>query len=168
MPPTFPIFLGLMSYIGLICISLIIFLPLHFFKSHRRKAMKVIATTLLSFPCLVLVLILFGLIFTIPTVIFSRLAYAGYIPRIPGIIMLITGVLIFSTLVIASALYLWYFISKIIYQKIDNKPVSEVVNHDRVFNILRYYLIKHKIIHRSDKSGFKILIKGKGSRDRNY
>ena len=148
MAPTFPIFLGLMSYIGLICISLIIFVPLLFFKSKRAKAITVIATTLISFPCLILVLILFGLIFTIPTVIFSRLAYAGHIPRIPGIIMLITGALIFLTLVIASALYLWYFISKIIYQKIDNKPVSEFINNDRVFNILRSYLIKHKIIHR--------------------
>lgn len=145
MPPTFFIFLGLIAYIGLTAISLIIFVPLLFIDSKRQLATKVIATVLISFPCLILVLILFGSIFTIPVIIFSKLANAGNIPSELGSILFTIGALIFLTLVATSALYLWYFTSKVIYQRIDHKPISEFINNDKVFKIIRSYLIKSKI-----------------------
>jgi hypothetical protein len=143
MPPTFPIFLGLIAYIGLTGISLILFLPMLFFNSKRAMAMKGIATVVLSFPCLVIVVIVYGLIFSAPALILSKLVDTGNIPKVPGIIIFIIGAVIFLTLVVASSLYLWYFLSKIIYQKIDNKPVSEFLNKERVFNRLRSYSIKY-------------------------
>lgn len=143
MPPTFPIFLGLMSYTALTGISLILFAPLLFFKAKRAMAMKVIATALISFPCLILVVIVFGLIFTIPALIFSGLARSGNISETSGIIIFMIGAVIFLTLVITSSLYLWFFISKVLYKKIGKEPASEFINNDRVFNILRFYLNKY-------------------------
>ncbi len=116
------------------------------FSSKKHIAKKALATVLISFPCLIIALIFFGLIFLIPGIIFLRLFQTDRILSTPISILLIIGLLIFLILVATSALYLWYFTSKIIHRKIDGKPLQEFVNNDKVFNFIRLFLIKYKVI----------------------
>jgi len=147
MPPTFLIFLALIAYIGLTVLSCIIFIPLLLVDSKNLLAKKVLVTVLISFPCLIVMGLLCAVIFILPALLFSWLANNDYISRTPGIILAITGLIIFAGSVATSALYLWYFISKIIYQRLDKKPLADFLNNDKVFKFLRPYLIKLKLYH---------------------
>jgi len=60
MPPTFLIFLGAIAYLGLTTLTCIVFIPMLFIESKRLLAKKVLATVLISFPCLIIT----GLLFT--------------------------------------------------------------------------------------------------------
>jgi len=145
MPPTFLIFLGLIAYLGLTALTCLIFIPMLFFDNKRLFAKKVIATVLISFPCLIVAGLFFTIIFILPALLFSWLANSSYISRTPGIFLAIIGLIIFGGLVAVSALYLWYFVSKLIYQRLDNKPIQDFLDHDKVFKFLRPYLIKFKL-----------------------
>jgi hypothetical protein len=145
MPPTFLIFLGAIAYIGLTTFTCIVFVPMLFIESKKLLAEKVLATVLISFPCLIVTGLLFTIIFILPALLFSWLANSGYIPGIPGIILTIIGIIVFAVSVAISALYLWYLMSKIIYQRLDKKPIEDFLNNDKVFKFLRPYLIKFKI-----------------------
>ena len=145
MPPTFLIFLGAIAYIGLTTLACIIFIPMLFVESKKLFAKKALATVLISFPCFLLTGLLFTVIFILPALLFFWLANSGYIPRIPGIILTIIGFIVFAGTVAISALYLWYLTSKIIYQRLDKKPIADFLNKDKVFKFLRPYLIKFKI-----------------------
>jgi hypothetical protein len=144
MPPTFFIFLGLIAYLGLTALTCLVFIPMLFLDSKRLFAKKVIATVLISFPCLLVAGLFFAIIFILPALLFSWLANEGYISKTPGIILAVTGLIIFAGLVAISALYLWYFVSKLIYQRLDNKPVQDFLDNDKVFKFLRPYLIRFK------------------------
>ena len=144
MPPTFFIFLGLIAYLGLTTLTCLVFIPMLFFDSRRLLAKKVIATVLISFPCLIIAGLFFAIIFILPALLFSWLAN-GYISSTPGIIMAVMALIIFGGSVAVSALYLWYFVSKLIYQRLENKPVQEFLDNDKVFKFLRPYLIKFKL-----------------------
>jgi hypothetical protein len=85
------------------------------------------------------------IIFLIPALIFFWLTSSGYIPRTPGIVLGIIGALTFAISVASTSLYLWFFMSKIIYQRLDKKPVSEFLDNEIVFKFLRPYLIKLKL-----------------------
>ena len=145
MPPTFFIFLGLIAYLGLTTLTCLVFIPMLFFDSRRLLAKKVIATVLISFPCLIIAGLFFAIIFILPALLFSWLANHGYISSTPGIIMAVMALIIFGGSVAVSALYLWYFVSKLIYQRLENKPVQEFLDNDKVFKFLRPYLIKFKL-----------------------
>ena len=145
MAAPFLIFLGLIAYLGLIVLSSIVFVPMLFIDSMKLLAKKALATVLISFPCLIAVGIFWLIIFSVPAIVFSGLAYSGFIPRTLGIIMAIAGLLLFSIVVATSALYLWYFMCKIIYQRIYKKPFKEVFDNDSVFKFLSPYLIKLKL-----------------------
>jgi hypothetical protein len=144
MPPTFLIFLGLIAYLGLTVLTCLIFIPMLFFDSKKLFAKKVIATVLISFPCLIVAGLFFTIIFILPALFFSYLANSGYISKTPGIVLAVTGLIIFGGSVAISALYLWYFVSKLIYQRLDNKSVRDFLDNDKVFKFLRPYLIKLK------------------------
>lgn len=145
MPPTFLLFLGAIVYIGVTLISLIVFLPMMLIDSKKVFAKKVLLTVLISFPCLLVMGIVFSIVFAIPALVFSLLAKSGYLPQTPGMILGIIGVLVFAGAVVTSSLYLWYFISKIIYQKIDQKPITEFLDNEKGFQFLRPYLIRFKL-----------------------
>ena len=145
MPPTFLIFLGLIVYVGLTVLTLLVFAPMLLINTKKLLAKKVLATVLISFPCLLAMGLLCVIIFVIPALIFFWLANSGYIPRTPGIVLGIIGVLTFAISVASTSLYLWFFMSKIIYQRLDKKPVSEFLDNDNVFKFLRPYLIKLKL-----------------------
>jgi hypothetical protein len=145
MPPTFFIFLGLIAYLGLTALTCLVFIPMLFFNSKRLFAKKVIATVLISFPCLIVTGLFFGIIFILPALLFSWLANSGYISNTPGRILAMTGLIIFGGLVAISALYLWYLASKLIYQRLDNKPAQDFLDSDKVFKFLQPYLIKFKL-----------------------
>ncbi len=145
MPPTFLIFLGLIVYIGLIIVTLIVFTPMLFIKSKKLFAKKVIATVLISFPCLILMIFSCGIVFIIPAIVFILLKNSNYIPQTIEIILSVIGVLTFVITVVTNSLYLWFFLSRIIYQRLENKPLSDFVDNDKVFKFLRTYLIKHKL-----------------------
>ena len=145
MPPTFLIFLGLIAYLGLTALTCLIFIPMLFFDGKRLFAKKVIATVLTSFPCLIITGLFYSVIFIFPTLLFSWLVNSGYISQRPGIFLTITGIIIFGGLVAVSALYLWYFVSKLIYQRLDNKPIQDFLKNEKVFKLLLPYLIKFKL-----------------------
>ena len=84
-------------------------------------------------------------VFVIPAIVFFWLANGGYISRTPGIVLVIIGALTFAGSVAITSLYLWFFMSKIIYQRLDKKPVAEFLGKDKVFRFLRPYLIKLKL-----------------------
>ncbi len=149
MPPTFPIFLAFIAYFLLLSISLLLFTPMLFKRSTKQIAKKVIATIFLSFPCLVAVLILFGAILLVPGGIIFWLINTGYISKSAYSLILITGLCVFLILVIASSLYLWYFTSKIIYLKIDNKSVSEYIKTAKIASFILAHFAKYQIIKNS-------------------
>ena len=133
MPPTFFIFLGAIAYIGLTTVTCIVFVPMLFIDRKKLLAKKVLATVLISFPCLLVMGLLCALIFVLPALLFSWLANNGYIPRTPGLILAIIGTLTFAVSVATSSLYLWYFISKIIYHRLYKKSVADFLDSDKVF-----------------------------------
>ena len=149
MPPSFPIFLGLIVYLAFLALALVIFTPMLFFQHKRLIAKKILATVLISFPCLVVTGLIFSIIFILPVLMFSWLANNGYIPRIPGIILTIIGLIVFVGCIAVTALYLWYFTSKMIYYRLERKPIADFLNSDKVFKILRAYLTKFNIHHSS-------------------
>lgn len=145
MPPTFFLFIASIIYLSLSLITLIVFVPMLLIYSKRILAKKVIATVLISFPCLMATGIFWAIVFFIPALIFAWFTHQDYIPETPEITLTILGFLTFLVTVSSSALYFWYFTSKIIYQKIDLKPVSEFLDTDKVYAYLRPYLIKFKL-----------------------
>ena len=106
MPPTFLIFLGAIAYISLTTFTCIVYVPMLFIESKKLLAKKVLATVLISFPCLIVVGLLFTIIFILPALLFYWLINSGYIPRIPALTLLIIGSIVFAGLVAISALYL--------------------------------------------------------------
>lgn len=145
MPPTFFLFVVFVIYFWLSLVTLIIFLPMLLMDSKKILAKKVIATVLISFPCLIVAGIFWAIIFLIPALIFAWILNHDYIPKATVIPLVVLGFLIFLVTVSATALYIWYFISKIIYQKIDLKPVSDFLDDDRAYKFFRPYLIKFKL-----------------------
>ena len=148
MPPTFFLFIGFMLYVWFLAISLPICIPLLLVRSKILLAKKIFLTVSISFPCLIVVGIAFTAIFLLPTLLFFWLVNNNYIPTTPGITLSITGLLIFITLIAICSLYLWYFTSNIIYKRIDQKPISEFLNRDKIYNYLKPYLIKLNVIKR--------------------
>jgi len=146
MPPTFFLFIGFLLYIVFMAISLLVCIPMLLIKSKRLLAMKIMLTVSISFPCLIVVGIVFTAIFLLPALLFFWLANNNYIPKIPGITLTITGLLLFTTSIAICALYVWYFVSNIIYKRLDKQPVSAFLNRDKTYNYLKPYLMKVKII----------------------
>ncbi len=147
MPPTFFIYFGFLIYLGVLTISLIIFLPMLSLNSKKTMAKSVIITVLISFPCLILTFIVFGLLFMLPAVIFFGLAHAGYISKEALETLLFTAIVIFTMLVSIAALYLWYVASKIMYTKIGNKPQLDFIGKEKVLKVIRPYLTKLQSIN---------------------
>ena len=138
MPPTFPLFLGFIFYVGLLAISVISIIPLLFLKSKRLLACKIVLTILISFPSLLAVLLMFFITFFPPALIFSWLVNEKYTPSAFGITLAVIGFLMSITLFAVCSLYLWYFLSNIIYKRLDGKPVSDFLIKDKVYNILNH------------------------------
>src|SRR5258707_1256612 len=125
MPPTFLLFLGAIVYIGVTALTLVLALPMLLFDSKQLLAKKILATVLISFPCLVATGIFCTIFFAIPGLAFFWLANGDRLPKTPQIVLAIIGLLIFAGSVVTSSLYLWYFLSKLIYQRLDKKPIKE-------------------------------------------
>ena len=147
MPPTFLLFLGLIVYLGLTTLTCLIFIPQLFFDKTKLLAKKVMATVLVSFPCLLISGLLFSLIFLIPALLFLCLTYQGHLSKTLEIAFSITGILIFTICVASFSLYLWYFVSHLIYHRLDNRPIHPFLAKDKVLQFLQPYLIKFKLYH---------------------
>ena len=145
MPPTFLMFLGLIVYLGLTMVTLVVFVPMLFVNSKRLLAKKVITTVLISFPCLIIMGIVWTTIFIVPALTFSWLANSGYVTKTLGVVLTVVGVLIFCGLLAISSLYLWYIASRIIYQRFESKPINDFLEKDKVFKCLTPYLSRLKI-----------------------
>jgi len=145
MPATFLIFLGLLVYLGLTILTFIIFTPLLFSDSKKLFAKKVIATVLVSYPSLIVAGIFWSIIFFIPALVVFWIINGEFIPKVLVIILSIIGLLVFIGIIVISSLYLWNITSKIIYQRIEKKPINEILEKDKVFKYLRPYLIRLKI-----------------------
>jgi hypothetical protein len=48
-------------------------------------------------------------------------------------------------LVALSGLYLWYFVSNLMYRRLDKKSVQGFLDSDKIFGFLKPYLIKFKL-----------------------
>jgi hypothetical protein len=139
---TFLFVIPLFIYIGLFIVTLAVFVPLLIFGRTRLIAVKVLATVLISFPCLI-TMGLFGLILiSIPALIISRIPGNFLPPETLRMMLGVTSLLIFVGLVALFSVYLWYLLSKIIYQLVDKKPVAEFLATDEFFQFLRTNLFK--------------------------
>ncbi|MEJ5962618.1 hypothetical protein [Pedobacter immunditicola] len=148
MPPTFPLFIGFIFYVGLLAISVVLSIPLLFMKSKRLLAWKIVLTILISFPSLIAVVLVFFIAFFPPALIFFWLLNEKHSTSTFGIILTIIGFLIFIALIAVCSLYLWYFLSNLLYKRLDRKPISEFLNSDKVYNYVKPQLIRLKIIAR--------------------
>jgi hypothetical protein len=137
MPPTFLLYIALVFYLFIAGASILIFIPILLIRAKRLFAKKVLITVLISLPCLITVGILLGLLFLLPALLFSWLANNNYISQSPGIILIIAGLLLFGTLVVVCSLYIWYFFSQIIYKLLENKPVFDFLDSNKVFQYLQ-------------------------------
>ena len=137
MPPTFLLFVGFLVYLLLTVLTAGIIFPILSVLQKRLLAKKFLATVLISFPCLIIMGVLLAIIFVIPGILFYWLANAGYIPQPVGIIIAIIATLTFTGAVASSSLYLWYFLSKIIYRRLEKKSFADILENDKVFNFLR-------------------------------
>lgn len=142
MPPTFLLILGFLLYVVGSAVSIVVFAPMLLIRSKRTLAQKVLATALISFPCLVVVLIVAGLIFLIPGLCYYWLSTKHYLPETVGVILGLIGLAAFGGIVMITSLYLWYFASKVIYQRIDGKPISEFMNKDKAYKFVRLVFAK--------------------------
>jgi hypothetical protein len=145
MPSSFPVFIAFMVYIAITVVALVVFAPMLLFKSTRLLAKKILATVLISFPCLIVMGLFISLIFLIPALIFGWLANGGYLPRKPVMILGIIGLFVFAGLIIVCSLYLWIIASKLIYLRLEKKTTSAFLDNDIGFKLLRPYLIKLKL-----------------------
>lgn len=61
--------------------------------------------------------------------------------------------LLFALSLALVAIYLWYLTSRLLYQRIEHRPYSEITDNDKVLNFIRPYIYKlnflpvDKIIH---------------------
>ena len=140
MAPTFLPFLAFMFYIAVCAAGLIIFIALWFIPSKRQVAKKIFITILISFPCLVACAVLIGIVFLLPGLLFSWVAHNNYIQPAAENIIGVSALGLFIGLTALCALYLWYFLSRVIYKLIDNKPVSEFFNQDGLYKRLPSFL----------------------------
>lgn len=147
MPPTFLLFMGLMLYFAFMAISLTVGIPMLLIKSKKTLAKKIIFTVSISFPCLMVVGTAFCIVFLVPGILFFWMADNGYLSRNTGSFLALVGLLIFISAVTVCSLYLWYLTSNIIYKRMDQKPISEFLNRDRVYVYLKPFLTKFKIIN---------------------
>jgi len=140
MPPTFLPFLTFLLYIWISAGTLVIFVPLLFIQSRRLLAKKAIITVLISFPCLISTGILIAIIFSLPALLFLCLVNNNVIPQTFETISVIAAFLLFFGLVAVCSLYVWYFLSRVIYQLHEKRPVGEFLDSNRVFIFLQPYL----------------------------
>jgi hypothetical protein len=146
MPPTFLIFLGLIVYIGIMIITILIFVPMLFINTKKTFAKKAIATALFSFPSLIVTAFVLTMIFVLPGLLFLWILKQNYLPQKIAIALSITAMTIFIFLIAICSLYIWYFISKLIYKYIEKKAIKETLKNDKVFAFLKPHLKKIKII----------------------
>lgn len=140
MAPTFLPFLALLLYMAIVVVSLVIFVPMLLIQSKRLLAKKVLITVLISLPCLIVVGILFAIIFFLPALFVSWLTDNNYISQTPGTILIVSVLLLLLILVASCSLYLWYFLSQVIYKQLEMKPVSEFLQKNKLFRFLQSYL----------------------------
>ncbi|MGY4539373.1 putative membrane protein YccC [Mucilaginibacter sp. UYNi724] len=147
MPPTFLLFLGFVCYLGFITLSLVICIPMLFIESVNLLAKKIILTVLISFPCLLMTGFVFTIVCVLPALLFTWLYNNKYIPTTVGIYATIASFLIFVGIVAICSLYLWYFASNLIYKRLDKKPLSDFLDNDKIYNYLKLFLIKLRIVN---------------------
>jgi len=145
MPPTFLIFLGLIIYIGITILTLLIFVPLLFIDSKKLFAKKVITTILISLPSLIVTSFVLSMIFILPGLLLFWIINQNYFPQKVSVILIVAAIIIFAFIVATCSLYVWYFLSKIFFQRIEKKSISDVLNHDKIFNFLKPYLRRTKL-----------------------
>lgn len=152
MPPSFIVILGFILYIGLSALTLGIFSPMLFISSTKVLAMKIIATVLISFPCLIIILTLFTIVLAIPGMLLLWLLHQDYISKSFGMYLSISCILIYITMVIVCSLYLWYLLSRVFYQYIDKKPITQLLRKNKISDFVLLFLIKNKLILGINKS----------------
>ncbi|NNU34729.1 hypothetical protein HK413_12905 [Mucilaginibacter sp. S1162] len=117
------------------------------YKIKKTLAKKIIFTASISFPCLIVVGTAFCIVFLLPVWCFFWMANNDYLSRNTGSVLALIGLLVFISAVTVSSFYLWYLTSNIIYKRLDQKPISEFLNRDKVYIYLKPFLTKFKIIN---------------------
>jgi len=153
MPATFLIFISIVVYLALVTLIILIFAPLLFIPTKRPLAKKAIGTILISLPCLIITTIGFLIIFIAPGLLY--LYIVSIITDPPTFVIGLTVILflLFALSLALVAIYLWYLTSRLLYQRIEHRPYSEITDNDKVLNFIRPYIYKlnflpvDKIIH---------------------
>jgi hypothetical protein len=144
-PPTFLIYLATILYFGISCLTLIVFIPMFFFKKMRALAKIIIATVLISLPCLIIVTIFFLTVFAVPAFSFWWLVKKFHLPEGLNIFVSLVGCLLFVISVIVGTFYLWELMSRIIWQWIERKPLNEILNKNKLIQFYRNFNRKIKV-----------------------
>ena len=138
MPPTFPIFLGSIAYIGLLGLTGLICVPMLLFSQTRKQGKIILLTAIISFPILLIVGLTLTILFALPGLAL------GYVFHKLGIINLI-GIffLSFTIFIAASALYHWYLGYIMIKNYIHDKPLDRQIENDKVYSIFIKRVVRY-------------------------
>ncbi|PAW93104.1 hypothetical protein CKK33_06200 [Mucilaginibacter sp. MD40] len=115
-------------------------------KIEKKLAKKIIFTVATSFPCLLAAMVTMSVLFLVPGILIFWIAN-NYLPDMPKLILTILGLFLFVTIIAVCSLYLWYFVSNIVYKRVDNKPLSEFLEKDKVYKYLKIVLLRLRIIN---------------------
>lgn len=136
------LFLGFILYIVFLAISAVVCIPMLLIKSKKVLATKMLITAAISFPCLIVVALTLTVIILLPALLFFWMVNNNYIPKTAGVIFSIGGLLIYIAVIAICSLYLWYITSNVIYKRLDNMPISEFLDRDKIYNYLKPFLTK--------------------------
>ena len=130
MPPTFPIFLGLIAYIALLGLSIVISGPMLLTKQWRVKGKIIILTAIIPFPTLLLIGLTLTIIFALPGIgIIYLLFYLGWNPMV-GFLML------FLMLFVAGlSFYHWYLGYIMIKNYMMKNPLNQQIENDKIYSL---------------------------------
>lgn len=137
---TWPLAFLLLVYLGISALSLVVFTPMLLVDSRKLMAKKILGIIFSFYPCLVLTCILFAILFGVPAFalyLLSMTIFKIYLVLFLGIA--------YPIAVMVASIYIWNFIRKVIYQQLDKKQIHELLNSNRIFNLLQPFLIKLRL-----------------------
>lgn len=136
MPPTFLVFIGLITYLGLMGITVLICLPMYLFEKQKKKALLYFLTNLISFPVLIFVGLVLTILFAIPGL---GIMYLLNFLNLQSIMLVL--LLLFIFFVAVSALYHWFLGHKMIANFLNRAPINNGLENDKIYSLF----IKHAV-----------------------
>ena len=138
MPPTFPIILGFIAYLGLLGLSTIVGAPMLLFKKYRLQGKTIILTTIISFPTLLIVGLTMTLLLALPGLGAIYILKHFDLLYVVGILFLI-----FIIIVAISALYHWYIGYILIKNLLNKRPIDFKIENDKIYSIFLKKIVQY-------------------------